>query len=289
MMKKLQRIMNSYIRYFNLKDVNLQIILTDDMYSTQKNYGFVDRDAKSLDEATARKNWKYVAACMKYPKSMDEPFYLIFKKPYLERVEECELYRLVFHELTHMCDYKDYARLNHLSSYEELFSNPETVLFQHWSEYHAERRGYAAWLKHRYGIQLKYGTDKIGIMEKETISNIQYYGEHYTNTAEYGSTRQIYFTMHWLARTSIWLQILPYQVAEILSKDPFNYKGIEWIKKLMYLFQKYPNIEQMNPHFMEIAQIIAENMSLSRDQLWEVYPENTLSKFTILSIKRQGV
>ena len=131
MMKKLQRIMNSYIRYFNLKDVNLQIILTDDMYSTQKNYGFVDRDAKSLDEATARKNWKYVAACMKYPKSMDEPFYLIFKKPYLERVEECELYRLVFHELTHMCDYKDYARLNHLSSYEELFSNPETVLFQH--------------------------------------------------------------------------------------------------------------------------------------------------------------
>ena len=31
MMKKLQRIMNSYIRYFNLKDVNLQIILTDDM------------------------------------------------------------------------------------------------------------------------------------------------------------------------------------------------------------------------------------------------------------------
>ena len=270
MMKKLQRIMNSYIRYFNLKDVNLQIILTDDMYSTQKNYGFVDRDAKSLDEATARKNWKYVAACMKYPKSMDEPFYLIFKKPYLERVEECELYRLVFHELTHMCDYKDYARLNHLISYEELFSNPVTVLFQHWSEYHAERRGYAAWLKHRYGIQLKYGTDKIGIMEKETISNIQYYGEHYTNTAEYGSTRQIYFTMHWLARTSIWLQILPYQVAEILSKDPFNYKGIEWIKKLMYLFQKYPNIEQMNPHFMEIAQIIAENMSLSRDQLWEV-------------------
>ena len=54
------------------------------------------------------------------------------------------------------------------------------------------------------------------------------------------------------------------------NEKPFNYKGIEWIKKLMYLFQKDPNIEQMNPHFIEIAQIIAENMSLPREQLWEV-------------------
>ena len=106
-------------------------------------------------------------------------------------------------------------------------------------------------------------------MEKETVSNIQYYGEHYTNTAEYGSTRQIYFTMHLLARTSIWMDVLPYQVADILSKDPFDYRGVEWIKKLLYLFRKYPNITQMNDHFMEIAQIIAENMALTRDQLWE--------------------
>lgn len=268
MMKELQRITGRYLQYFNIKDPNLQIVLANDMYECQKNYGFTDR-AKTLDEATARKNWKYVAACMKYPRSMDEPFVLIFKKPYLQRVSECELYRLVFHELTHMCDYRDYARLNHLSSYEELFSNPQTVLFQHWSEYHAERRGYAAWLKHQYGIQLKYGTNRTDIMEKETVSNIQYYGEHYTNTAEYGSTRQIYFTMHLLARTSIWMDVLPYQVADILSKDPFDYRGVEWIKKLLYLFRKYPNITQMNDHFMDIAQIIAENMALTRDQLWE--------------------
>ena len=131
MMKELQRITGRYLQYFNIKDPNLQIVLANDMYECQKNYGFTDR-AKTLDEATARKNWKYVAACMKYPRSMDEPFVLIFKKPYLQRVSECELYRLVFHELTHMCDYRDYARLNHLSSYEELFKNPQTVLFQHW-------------------------------------------------------------------------------------------------------------------------------------------------------------
>ena len=101
------------------------------------------------------------------------------------------------------------------------------------------------------------------------VSNIQYYGEHYTNTAEYGSTRQIYFTMHLLARMSIWMQILPYQMSDILSKDPFDYKGIEWIKKLMYLFHKYPNIDQMNDHFMEIAKIVAENFSLSREEIWE--------------------
>ena len=274
-MKDIQRIANSYFNYFKLRDVNLKFILADDMYECQKNYGFSDEDIKTLDEATARQNWKHVAACMKYPKSMDEPFYLIFKRPYIERVEDCELYRLLFHELTHMCDYKDYARLNHLTSYKELFSNPETVLFQHWSEYHAERRGYAAWLKHRYGVQLKYSPDKIGIMERETVSNIKYYGEHYTNTAEYGSTRQIYFTMHLLARMSIWMQILPYQVSEILSKDPFNYRGIIWIKKLMHLFSKYPEIGQMNDHFMEIAHIVAENMTLTQAQLWEIVEPQT--------------
>ena len=68
---------------------------------------------------------------------------------------------------------------------------------------------------------------------------------------------------------SIWMQILPYQVSDILSKDPFDYKGIEWIKKLMYLFHKYPNIDQMNDHFMEIARIIAENFSLSREEIWQ--------------------
>ncbi|MCI6859379.1 MAG: hypothetical protein MR867_08825 [Eubacterium sp.] len=263
--------MNSYMQYFKLTDLNLQVVLTDDMYTCQKKYGFNREDPSSLDEATARKNWKHVAACMKYPKKMDEPFTLIFKEPYLKKSPLCEIYRLVFHELTHICDYRDYARLNHLTSYQELFDNPETVLFQHWSEYHAERRGYAAWLKHRYGIRLKYDpTDsKIDILHKETMSNIQYYGEHYTNTAEYGSTRQIYFTMHLLARMTIWMQILPYEVSDILSKDPFDYKGIEWIKKLMCLFLKYPRIEQMNDHYMDIAYIIAENLSLTKEEIWQ--------------------
>ncbi len=268
-METLQRIMNSYVQYFHKKDLNLQLVLTNDMYSTQKKYGFNDR--KSLDEATARQNWKHVAACMKYPKDMKDPFTLIFKRPYVEKVPLCEKYRLMFHELTHIVDYIDYARLNNLGSYEQLFHSQESVLFQHWSEYHAERRGYAAWLRHKYGIHIKYDDPKgkRGIMEKETLSNIRYYGEHYTNTAEYGSTRQVYFTMHLLARMSMWMTILPGNVAEIMSNDPFNYRGLVWIKKLMYLFQKYPNIEQMNDHFFDIAVIIAENLQLSKDQLWE--------------------
>ena len=189
MRDQINRIMKSYVRFFKIKNLNLQIVLTDDMYTTQKKYGFNDEDIKSLDSATARKNWKHVAACMKYPKKMDEPFTLIFKDPYLRRSPVYERYRLVFHELTHIVDYMDYARLNHLRSYEELFRNQETVLFQNWSEYHAERRGYAAWLKHRYGVKMDYDTSKQKqeIMRKETVSNIMYYGEHYTNTAEYGS------------------------------------------------------------------------------------------------------
>lgn len=272
MMARLQRIMNSYVNYFKLKNVNLQLVLTDDMYSCQKNYGFTENDIRSLDEATARANWKHVAACMKYPKTMNEPFTLIFKEPYLRRVSDCELYRLMFHELTHYVDYVDYARIHNLKSYQELFQSQETVLFQNWSEYHAERRGYAAYLKHQYGVRLKFDetNKRVGIMEKETMKNIVYYGEHYTNTAEYGSTRQVYFTMHLLARMSIWMQILPHQISEILSKSPFNYRGMEWIKKLMYLFIKYPNIDQMDPHFMEIARIIAENLALKPNEIYEI-------------------
>ncbi len=271
LMKKILRIKQSYFKYFNIRTKDLQFVLTNDMYECQKNYGFTESDVKTLDEASARQNWKHVAACMKYPKHKDEPFTLIFKRPYISKVQECELYRLVFHELTHYCDYKAYFELNHLNSYEELFDDPQSVLFQNWSEYHAERRGYAAWLKHRYGIRIDRGehSDKVHIMEKETVNNVVYYGEHYTNTAEYGSTRHVYFTMHLLARTSIWMQILPYQVADILSKEPFNYRGIEWLKKLMYLFAKYPEIQSMNDHFIEIAEIIAENMTLSEKEIWE--------------------
>ena len=58
-MKDIQRIANSYFNYFKLKDVNLRFILADDMYECQKNYGFSDEDIKTLDEATARQNWKH--------------------------------------------------------------------------------------------------------------------------------------------------------------------------------------------------------------------------------------
>ena len=111
MKKTINRIMNSYIQFFKIKNLNVQIVLTDDMYTCQKKYGFNKEDSQTLDEATARKNWKHVAACMKYPKHMNEPFTLIFKEPYLRRSPLCEVYRLVFHELTHICDYRDYARL----------------------------------------------------------------------------------------------------------------------------------------------------------------------------------
>lgn len=272
LMQKIMRIKRSYYNYFNIKDTDIQFVLADDMYECQKNYGFCDEDIQTLDEATARHNWKHVAACMKYPKRMDEPFTLIFKRPYIAKVSDCELYRLVFHELTHYVDYKDYARINKLKSYQELFNNPQTALFQNWSEYHAERRGYAAWLKHRYGIRIDKGeySDKVDIMHKETVNNIVYYGEHYTNTAEYGSARHIYFTMHLLARTSIWMQVLPYHVGKILNNEPFTYRGIEWIKKLMVLFYKYPDLPRMNDHFMDIARIIAENMALTEEEMWEI-------------------
>jgi hypothetical protein len=277
LMKDLMRITNRYLDYFKVKDSDFRLILADDMYECQKKYGFDDQKIRSLDDATARQNWKNVAACMKYPKSMDEPFYILFKRPYLNKISECERYRLVFHELTHMVDYQDYARLNNFSSYEELFSDPQAVLFQNWSEYHAERRGYAAWLKHRYGIKLKHGTNRIDLMRLETANNIQFYGEQYTNTAEYGSARQIYFTMHLLARTSIWAQVLPDQVCKILDNDPFTYRGLIWIKKLMELFQKYPEIDSMNDHFIEIAMILAENATLTMDEMWEKTDELKLN------------
>ena len=269
--EKLNKIKTSYMNYFHIRDNDLQVIVTDDMYSCQKKYGFTESDIRTLNEAAARANWNHVAACMKYPKSMDEPFTLIFKKPYLLRVSEAELYRLMFHELTHYGDYKEYARIHDLKSYRELFTNRETVLFQNWSEYHAERRGYGAYLKHRHGVRLKFDPTpkKIRIMEEETLKNMLYYAEHYTNTAEYGNSRQIYFTMHLLSRISIWLQILPYQVEDILTNQIFKYKGMEWIKKLLYLFLKYPTLEQMDPHFMEMVKIIAESMTLEKDEVFE--------------------
>ena len=79
MMKTINRIMNSYIQFFKIKNLNVQIVLTDDMYTCQKKYGFNKEDSRSLDEAAARKNWKHVAACMKYPKHMMNNLLLYLK------------------------------------------------------------------------------------------------------------------------------------------------------------------------------------------------------------------
>ena len=87
------------------------------------------------------------------------------------------------------------------------------------------------------------------------------------------------------------MQILPYQMSDILSKDPFDYKGIEWIKKLMYLFHKYPNIDQMNDHFMEIAKIVAENFfTFQRGNLGKSFLINSdLPQAKETPPKREGI
>ena len=65
------------------------------------------------------------------------------------------------------------------------------------------------------------------------------------------------------------MQILPYQMSDILSKDPFDYKGNDSIKNQMYLFHKNQNIDQLYDKFMHNAKIIAQNFSLSREEIWE--------------------
>lgn len=265
---KINRIASRFVEHFNITDMNFQLIIADDLYEAQKAFGFNDTEVKSIDEATARANWKNVAACMKYPRIMSDPFTLLFKRPYLERVTDAELYRLVFHEMTHMCDYRDYARIHNIKSYAELFSDPNAVLFQQWSEYHAERRGYAAWMRHRYGVHLKYAEFKQSILEQETVNNMQLYSRQYTNTAEYGSSRQVYFTMHLISHLSILCQYMPLQMTRILNEKPFNYKGLDWIKKLMYIFNEYPEIDSMDPHFMDIARVVAEGLAIAPEERW---------------------
>ena len=50
MKKTINRIMNSYIQFFKIKNLNVQIVLTDDMYTCQKKYGFNKEDSQTLDE-----------------------------------------------------------------------------------------------------------------------------------------------------------------------------------------------------------------------------------------------
>ena len=77
MMKTINRIMNSYIQFFKIKNLNVQIVLTDDMYTCQKKYGLIKK-TRSLDEAAAPKTGSMLLP-VQVSKHMDEPFTLIFK------------------------------------------------------------------------------------------------------------------------------------------------------------------------------------------------------------------
>ena len=48
MKKTINRIMNSYIQFFKIKNLNVQIVLTDDMYTCQKKYGFNKEDSQTI-------------------------------------------------------------------------------------------------------------------------------------------------------------------------------------------------------------------------------------------------
>lgn len=48
MMKTINRIMNSYIQFFKIKNLNVQIVLTDDMYTCQKNMVLIKKTLEAL-------------------------------------------------------------------------------------------------------------------------------------------------------------------------------------------------------------------------------------------------
>lgn len=48
MKKTINRIMNSYIQFFKIKNLNVQIVLTDDMYTCQKNMDLIKKTLRLL-------------------------------------------------------------------------------------------------------------------------------------------------------------------------------------------------------------------------------------------------
>ena len=98
---------SEFYAFTNAKEMNLEIIVTDDMYSEKVRYS----NDKNKENIKNQKAWiETLNGSISEPTNLDDKFIVLISKNYIEKCENYEWVGTLCHELTHVWDHIEYAK-----------------------------------------------------------------------------------------------------------------------------------------------------------------------------------
>lgn len=160
------------------------------------------------------------------------------------------------HELTHAIDYFVMAQKECLDNYDFLLNENDYYLFQLWSEYHAKRIGYDFLVN--YFNENNEGSRQNWvqhILNKELPYQMQYFYEKYNETQN--ACRQMYYSLHFLGRYSVWCDMFPEVFNDSSSKKVFV--NNPWMNNIRIFLNQHQNMDAIYDKFEEMRVVLKEN------------------------------
>lgn len=255
---ELNKIMDDYFETFGVKPVEVDIELTN---SISDSYAKLRPDHKEKDsEMFKEKKMDSDNGVVVPPNYLDGKFVILLNRnSVIENIRNDNLTWIgtIAHELTHVIDFKDYAKITGFSSYDEI-SNGD-ILFLLWTEFNAKTKGYYFTRKYTFNDLHENEDEQIEeIVNYELPAQLQLMYNEYNSTNN--AYQQAYYVVHYLGRLYTLQQIFPNYFDEDFIEE--HLISNKWMHDLYNFFAKNANLEDAYMHFDELERLTIKYFGL---------------------------
>lgn len=256
-MMTIDEVIVEFYLFTKIKEINVEIIITDDIYSEKIKYSNVNNRESILKQ----KAWiESLNGSISEPTNLNDKFIVLINKSYIENCENNEWVGTVCHELTHVWDYIEYAKIKGYKTYEELANDVKFNLFIHWSEFHARYVGHYILRKVLQPGVLKTEMALNDLLRRELPFQINYFVYNYNDSQNNGN--QLYYIMQFLGRLKVWIELFPEYFKEDVIKQILG-EDNKWLNELFKFLNKYDTLELVKDKLDEIENILKKSSNIS--------------------------
>ncbi len=234
--------------YFNTIDYpRIQFVMrkTDDM---KKSY--LELCSEQAKESVQGKNLNDYNGIMVPPKDLYGTFYFLLNvnklTEYLEQNNPTWIGTIV-HEITHIIDYIEYAKLIGANNYDEIQNRFEHGMFNLWTEFNARYNGYY-FMRKNISDNISDPSFLHDIFNKELPAQIQMLADNYKSTND--GYLQAYYVSHYLGRLFALQKIFPSNfdnqtIKAIIGENEWMYEWFVFLSTHTDLKDAYEDFEDM--------------------------------------------
>lgn len=177
------------------------------------------------------------------PKNYDDKFTILIREDCAEKIKSINVDCLgvAVHEITHVCDFKDYSRLIGNKDYTEILTHE---MFRTWTEFHADLN---KWLF----LEQFFHDTLDDIVDRILPAHTKYVCQEFDKGVYL--IDKLYYIAHFLGRLYMWECQFPCFFTKQVTDKILSY---EWMKELYLFLKAHTSIEKTYREFDLMNEII---------------------------------